>query len=134
MFKKIFINEKGLSLFEILIVTAIMSGVAIAIFSTVTIGSEKVKKNNARAKLAEIAGYVKMYKSEKGEYPTSLDDLVTAEFYEEVPEDPWGGDYIYNQPAEGGRKFEVCTEGDDDETDEDNFCNWTKDEKDDEEE
>ena len=136
MIKRIFSklkDEKGLSLFEILIVTAIVSGAAIAIISTVTTGSDKVKKNNAKAKLAEIAGYVKMYKSEKGKYPDELVDLVDAEFYEEEPEDPWGNEFIYNKPGEGGRKYEICTDGPDDETEDDDFCNWTKEDDEDDE-
>lgn len=127
---RFFKNEKGMSLIEILIVLSIIAGAMAAILSTVFKGADKAKIDQTKAEIGKLSGYVKLYKMDHGKYPTSdegLQALVDGGFMEEVPLDPWKTEYMYESPGSHGKKFEICSEGPDEDTTDDNICSYKKD-------
>ena len=52
------------------------------------------RQKHLRAAMKRIADALTRYKTKKGEYPTSLPDLV-PEYVEQVPETPWGHPFLY---------------------------------------
>ena len=118
-------NTQGMSLIEILIVLGIIAASMAAILNTVFSSGDKAKVKQAQTEIGKLAGFIKLQKQDTGKYPTSdegLDALVEAGFMEEVPQDPWKNDYVYESPASNGKKFDICSEGADDESEEDNIC------------
>jgi general secretion pathway protein G len=118
-------NQQGMSLIEILIVLGIIAASMAAILNTVFTSGDKAKIKQAETEIAKLTGFVKLYKQDTGKYPTGdqgLDAIKEAGFMEDVPLDPWKNEYIYESPGSSGKKFDICSEGPDDETEEDNIC------------
>ncbi len=95
--------QAGFTLIEILLVVVIigiLAAVAVPKFSG-RIGQSKVSA--CRASLTSISLALDMYEIDHGNYPPSLNDLVTgsgAEWHgpylkQGLPKDPWGNPFIY---------------------------------------
>jgi len=55
-------------------------------------------KNITLEKIAEhLTDVVQRFHEERGAYPESLDDLVSAGYLSQVPKDPFGGDYYFDR-------------------------------------
>lgn len=118
-------DQQGMSLIEILIVLGIIAASMAAILNTVFSSGDKAKVKQAQVEIGKLSGFVKLYKQDTGKYPTGdqgLEVLVEAGFMEEVPQDPWKNDYVYESPSSSGKKYDICSEGPDDESEEDNIC------------
>lgn len=118
-------NEKGMSLIEIMIVLGIIAAASAAIFSSVFTGADKAKAKQAEAEINKISGFVRIYKQETGKYPTTdqgLAALVESGYLEEAPVDPWKTEYTYESPGSNGQKYMICSEGADEESEDDNIC------------
>ena len=79
----------------------------------------KAKRNAALSEIATICDALEAYYTEYDRYPTNEEGLlVLAEPSERLPEslldrepiDPWGRDYVYNQPGREG-PYEVMSLG-----------------------
>ncbi|MBF0106449.1 MAG: type II secretion system protein GspG [Deltaproteobacteria bacterium] len=122
-------NEKGMSLIEIMIVLGIIAAASAAIFSSVFTGADKAKSKQAEAEINKLAGFVKVHKQDTGKYPTTdegFQALVDAGFIEELPLDPWKTAYTYESPGSNGQKFTICSAGPNEESEDDNICNFKK--------
>lgn len=118
-------NQKGMSLIEIMIVLGIVAAASAAILNAVMGGSTRARIKQAKIQMGQLEANLSEYKFDKGEYPESLTDLVDAGFYKKTPKDPWNNEWIYERE---GNKYRLCSEGADEDTEEDNFCLGDKDE------
>ena len=63
---------------------------------------EKIAHIEARAQVTRLALACKLYASDKGEFPSSLEELTPA-YFKELPRDPYTGkDFVYRLLREGG--------------------------------
>ena len=104
MLKKNLRNEKGFTLIELIIVIAIIaiiSAILAPSFSRMTIRSRLKADISTARELTRQAG---LYNADKGDYPSAINDLVTAEYIEKEPKPQtksatfdWQGDkYVVN--------------------------------------
>ncbi|MBU0505059.1 MAG: type II secretion system protein GspG [bacterium] len=122
-------NSKGMSLMEILVVLGIIAGATAAIVGAVSSKADKARIKQAETEISGYVGDIKQYKIDERKYPSTdegLEALVDAGFREEIRADPWGNDYTYESPGSHGKKFEICSDGPDEETEEDDICNYKK--------
>ncbi|MFW5968794.1 MAG: type II secretion system protein GspG [Persicimonas sp.] len=77
---------------------------------------ERAAVEDARVELGNLENAIDTYylESDPQRLPESLDDLTEEplELIDEVPEDPWGNEYIY-EPEEEGKDFELFSAGPD---------------------
>jgi len=108
--------ERGMTLIEILVVLVLI-GVVLGIVGGNFIGrGEKAKADAAKIEIGQIAQALDLYKLEIGRYPSSsegLQALVSAPagasnwngpYWKkaQIPKDPWGHEYRYSAPGQGG--------------------------------
>ena len=113
--------NKGFTLIELLIVIVILgllySLVAPAMFSKVD--STKVK--TAQIQLEMLRTSMEAYRLDMGDYPNALSELRESSgagwdgpyLPKSVPKDPWGNDYFYKVPGDGGSAFALMSLGKD---------------------
>jgi general secretion pathway protein G len=117
------IGEAGYSLLEVLIVISIVALIAALVGPRLVGQLDRSKVTAARVQLRSLAASLETMRLDIGRYPTDregLDLLVRAprtadEVWRgpyldaEVPQDPWGGNYLYVAPtAEGKRPRLIC--------------------------
>lgn len=119
-------TQQGFSLIEIMVVLVIMGLLASIVAPNVMNVLTGSKENRVLADFANIETALKMYKLDNFIYPTSeqgLEALVTKSsfdpepknfradgYMDEMPQDPWGNQYLYVSPGEG-RPYDIYTLG-----------------------
>jgi len=98
-------NRKGMTLIEIMIVLAIIGGIAALLLPRLTGQLDKAKTKEARIQMTQIINALQMYYTDCSKFPASLENLVTADancaswgpeaYIKKSPKDPWGRDFQY---------------------------------------
>lgn len=114
-------NQKGMTLIEIMIVLAIIALVGGLAGNAVM---KRLAEASIQAAETQIDGFrsaLGQYRRSKGKYPQSLSDLAkegfigdaAGESVTEVPQDPWQEDFIYRTPGSNGKEYEIISKGPD---------------------
>lgn len=101
-------NQKGLTLFEILIVVGIIGGLMAFILPQIMNNQRQAKVKETRIRMANVLQNLAMYQNDCQKYPTSLDGLAkndgcsnwTGPYSKDVPKDAWGTSFVYE--SDGG--------------------------------
>ena len=108
-------NQRGLTLVEIMIVLTIMASImgiaGVAVFGAM----DRAKIREAQTQVGIYSSGVEEYVVFMNELPDNLDQLVNPpggapKFVEEIKDDPWGNEYRYSS---SGRTFQICSNGQD---------------------
>lgn len=118
--------QKGLTLFELLVVLAILALLATLIAPRVVGYLGRAKSDIARAQAANIAASLELFYIDHGRYPNETEGLAAlidapadaeanlwrGPYFKERQGliDPWGRDYLY-EVDEGGEMFSVISFG-----------------------
>jgi general secretion pathway protein G len=109
-------RERGMTLIEILVVLVLIGIVMGIVGGNFLSRGEEAKAKAAKIEIGQIAQTLDLYKLEVGRYPTTsegLQALVQAPsgvanwngpYWKKstLPKDPWGNDYKYVSPGQGG--------------------------------
>jgi len=87
----------GFTLIELLVVITIIAILGAVVAPRLLKNPEKARIAAATADVKSIQLQADSYQLDKGKPITSLQDLVTAGYLDELPVDPWGGDYVVEQ-------------------------------------
>jgi general secretion pathway protein G len=85
-------RDRGFTLIEMMVVISIiliLLGVAMPIYSH---SMQRVREDNLRKNLESLNKVIFQYTQDKQKAPESLNDLVTAKYLKEIPEDIGGRD------------------------------------------
>tara|TARA_B100000767_G_C19749871_1_gene530264 strand:+ start:820 stop:1269 length:450 start_codon:yes stop_codon:yes gene_type:complete len=122
-------QQLGFSLIEVLVVVVIM-GMLIGLIGPNVLGQvDRARVTTARSDIASLSQALDMYKLDNHFYPTTdqgLEALVSMpqsspeprnwnpEGYikgNQLPLDPWDGEYVYMSPGEDRRPYELLSLG-----------------------
>ena len=121
-------NESGFTLIEIMVVVVILGLLAGFIAPRILGRTDDAKKVKAQIDISTIETALKLYRLDTGQYPDTeqgLDALVEKPtvgtipnrwreggYLEKprVPEDPWGGEYVYLSPGIHG-EYDIVSYG-----------------------
>lgn len=112
-------SPHGFSLIEFTAVLALMALLAGLITLNVRHVMVKGKQDAARAEIATLRDAVELFYNANGRYPTSDEGLailtrksetITEPLVPQVPQDPWGHPYQYNQPGRS-EPYEIIAYG-----------------------
>ena len=111
-------EESGFTLIEILVVMAIISMLAIMVAPNLFRQQAGAMRDVAMTEISTLEAALDIYRLDVGEYPDSLDGLMTNDsgraswngpyLRRSVPLDPWDNDYIYDA---SGRDFTLISYG-----------------------
>ncbi len=108
-------NTRGMTIVELMIVLTIIASImgVVGFFAFGAINTAGTKE--AQIEIKQLSNMVETYylASSPRSLPGSLEDLAEGanKLTEEVPKDPWGGDYIYTK--KGNRDFTIHSAGPD---------------------
>ena len=112
--------HRGMSLLEIMVVITLIGLVTAAVGVAVMGQLEDGQMKTARNQAFEIEKSLDIYKLQHGGYPTSAQGLTVLAnppkgkaIMERVPNDPWGNEYIYMNPGQKNKKFDIISKGPD---------------------
>ncbi|AFT70487.1 MULTISPECIES: type II secretion system major pseudopilin GspG [Alloalcanivorax] len=108
-------NQRGFTLLEIMVVVAILGLLAAMIVPNVIGQGEQAKVDIAKTNMSRIVQQLDMYKFNNGRYPSTEEGIralverpASAKKWPEggylpqIPQDPWGNDYVYLSPGVDG--------------------------------
>lgn len=105
----------GMTLVEIMIVVTIMASVAGVVGFFVFGALDRANIRTAQMEVQQLESMVENYymTTTPNQLPDNLEQLTegSAPLTEEVPDDPWGNDYVYQR--HGDRDFEIYSPGPD---------------------
>ena len=114
-------SQAGMTLIEIIIVIVLIGAVMAVIGGTIFSNSDKAKYKLAKTQLNQVAAQIEQYNSDVGDYPRSLEDLVTDPqangwlgpyAKKEQLKDPFNHPLQYSAPGENG-PFDLISYGKD---------------------
>jgi general secretion pathway protein G len=122
-------NERGFTLIELMVVIVIIGILAAYIAPKFINRTEDAKINTAKAQIRGFESALKLFRLDCGFYPSTeqgLQALISVpttgripENYKtggylesaQVPDDPWGNDYLYESPGSNGFDYEIRSLG-----------------------
>ena len=111
-------NESGLTLIELLVVMVILGLFSTIVYQAFFPKVEQAKDRTVRTQMEIFKLALDSYRLDFGEYPPSLEKLLEKDdkgrgpYLQKgkVPKDPWGNDYVYQQPS-GDEEPKICSTG-----------------------
>ncbi len=104
--------KKGFTLIELMIALVIIGLIAGGSIYFAMGFLESAKRTSTKTKLQNFQVVLMNYKTEKGEYPQKLDDLVKAGFLKKpLPIDGWDKPFVYRRTPDGEKPYELYSYG-----------------------
>ena len=109
-------RDGGFSLLELLIVIVIIGILGTIVYTRFMDLPERAKVSAAKQQISVFKMALDRYRLDNDAYPGGEQGLEAIKSYlesREVPVDPWGKDYIYKQPGDGEREYDIISRGPD---------------------
>ena len=112
-------QKTGFTLIELMIVVVIMGMLASVVMPRIMNRPEQARRMKAKIDIRNIESALALFKTDTGCFPTTsegLDTLVTDPgikgycsdgYYDKIPLDPWGNEYIYISPGVHGKDYDL---------------------------
>lgn len=134
-FKKIISSgsRSGFTLIEVLLVVVIIGILVGVAVPKITGRKREAEVAAARAGIDSIGTTLRLYELDHGEYPRSLQDLMTPpansqhqeSYFDKVPKDPWGHEFVYAFPgSHNTHGYDLQSLGPDGAESGDDIANW----------
>lgn len=108
---KVFADEVGFTLVELMIVVTILAILVSIALLSVSVTTKRAKEAACLSNLRTLVGAIKAYEADNTpKLPTDLETLVTDGYMKSIPHCPFGGDYTYNPDPETGDDV-ICPNG-----------------------
>ena len=120
-------SEKGFTLMELLVVMIILAALAAVIVPRMFSRAEQGRRAKAISDIKSLETAIDMYAADNGAAPTTeqgLQALVEQPttspeaknwngpyLKKQLPQDPWGGEYIYVSPGEHNVDYDIVSYG-----------------------
>ena len=112
------LNEKGMTLIEIMIVLVILASIGGLAITTVNTQLRKSRVRRAEIMISEIGKALDTYYTDCATYPPNLEGLMSETsdcpnwgpeaYLRKIPKDPWNNDFIYEVD---GSSYEIVSLG-----------------------
>ncbi len=127
--RKFLSDTRGMTLIEIMVVITILGLIATVVTVNVLDRLDEAKVSTARTQIKSLEQALDQFRRDNGYYPSTeqgLQALVEKPSVgripkrypsggyikgNKVPEDPWGCDYVYQNPGPGGQDYAITSLG-----------------------
>ena len=112
---RLVVNQRGMTLIEIMVVIAIIGILSTAIGFGVVNWMKQSKESVAQMTLDKVAQGLDAFYTIESEYPNSLEDLTAGKnplLKEKDMKDPWKSELVYRYPGNDG-EYDLCSKGED---------------------
>jgi len=119
-------GRKAFTLIELLVVILILAILAALIVPRVVNRTGDAKRAKAASDIATLSSLLQQYRIDTDKYPTTEEGLNALRVQpssapnwrgpyatKDIPTDPWGNEYTYESPGEGGEDFTIISYGSD---------------------
>jgi len=143
--KKVNTKQKGFTLLEIMVVIMIIGGMAALVVPNLIGNKGRADIQKVKSDIVALENALGMYSLDNSIYPTTdqgLEALVSEPdsspaprnyreggYIKRLPQDPWGNDYILNNPGEYSQIDVLSVGFDGEEGTEDDIGNWNLNDK-----
>ncbi|MDP3767451.1 MAG: type II secretion system major pseudopilin GspG [Dehalococcoidia bacterium] len=132
-------RKQGFTLVELMLVIIIIGVLGAMVVPRLAGRAEQARSARARADLSMIGVGLDLYELDTGEYPSTLEALVSRERPADVPEDaqwngpylkkglpkdPWGRPYTYTRESQHNQDYDLSSLGRDGQAGNDDIVNW----------
>ena len=110
----------GYTSFDVLVAMAVVSMLSAAVAPSMIGISNRAKLERVNSDIQTIEQTVRLYYAKFGKYPSQQDGLAIlgpssnsdpqAHFFDRIPKDPWGNEYVYLIPGVIGN-FDIISYG-----------------------
>lgn len=100
------LNNRGMTLMEILIVLAIIGGLMAVLLPAINKSRNKGNIGTTKITMGQIINALNQFYTDCGKYPESMDGLMTADpscqnwgpeaYMKVIPKDAWGNSFVYS--------------------------------------
>ncbi|NJB68653.1 general secretion pathway protein G [Desulfobaculum xiamenense] len=108
-------KNAGFSLIELMVVIVILGILATLLVPKIMDRPDEARITKARLDIQSIETALKLYRLDKGRYPTTEQGLgaLAGDYLENtgLPKDPWGNEYIYQSPGPNGSDYDIVSLG-----------------------
>jgi general secretion pathway protein G len=126
----------GFTLVEMLLVLVILATLAAVVIPKLAGRGQQAKQTAAQTDVKNIEGALDAFEVDNGEFPKDLNSLVEqpsdaknwrGPYVSDIPNDPWGYPYVYEQPGKHHPKsFDLYSVGKDGQANtDDDVTNWS---------
>ncbi|MDQ6953249.1 MAG: type II secretion system major pseudopilin GspG [Mariprofundaceae bacterium] len=103
-------QERGFTLLEIMVVLIIIGVMAAIVAPRFIERADEAKVDSTKIQMKNIQQALKLYRLQKGHYPSSSDGLKALtssgkggkKYLDDLPKDAWGNDFVYLSPGVHG--------------------------------
>lgn len=111
------VGARGMTLIEIMVVVFILGLIAAVVGVNVAGTAQHAEIQTAQMDLKGLEQGLDMYRLKKGRYPNTGEGLAvlysSGTLKGSPKKDPWGNDYVYMNPGQSGRGFDLMSYGPD---------------------
>ena len=131
-------RSRGFTLVEMLLVLVILATLAAIVYPKLAGRSEQARVTATQTQIASFSTSLDAFEVDNGHYPRGKSGLLElvqkpadaqnwhGPYLKEIPQDPWGHEYIYECPGRHNQSsYDLTSAGPDGRTgDEDDITNW----------
>lgn len=103
-------GQRGFTLIEIMVVVVILGILAALVVPSIMERPDLARQVRAKQDVRTLTNAINMYRLDHFDYPSGLQDLVSGNYLDKLPKDPWNRDYQYRSPGSHGR-FDIYSYG-----------------------